>query len=165
MDEISISTSLTTVSRSDCEVVIAAVDRDLARLASEADASRAAQVLLGVYRTDAVSNPTIYANTVASLLSRYPVRVVRRVVDPVDGLPGSLKFLPSIAEIKAALEMERKKLANRGFKARWMLQKHAEADAEAQRQAQMTDAERAEQLRRIDEIVGQFRKPKAEDAA
>lgn len=42
--------------------------------------------------------------SVASVLSRYPEAVVKSVTDPATGLPGSVQWLPTIAEIKAACE-------------------------------------------------------------
>ncbi len=38
------------------------------------------------------------------LFCRYPEHLIAEAVDPVNGLPGKLKFLPSIAETKEFLE-------------------------------------------------------------
>jgi len=43
---------------------------------------------------------------VIAVLSDYPLDIVRRVVDPRSGLPSQSKWLPTVAEIKAALEQE-----------------------------------------------------------
>ena len=40
------------------------------------------------------------------MLATYPEIVVERVCDPVRGLPAKSKFLPAIAEIRAACEIE-----------------------------------------------------------
>lgn len=43
---------------------------------------------------------------VAAVLAHYPAAVVHRVVDPVHGLPGRTKWLPTIAEVREACEQE-----------------------------------------------------------
>lgn len=65
-----------------------------------------AKVLLGCYRTGDANEPEIYSGGVIAVLSEYPAEVVRKVVDPRRGLPARCKWLPSIAEIKEALEAE-----------------------------------------------------------
>lgn len=43
---------------------------------------------------------------VIALLSAYPDDVIRKVVDPVNGLPSKVEYLPRLAEVKAACEAE-----------------------------------------------------------
>lgn len=65
-----------------------------------------ARVLLGCYRTGEANDPEVYSAAVISVISGYPLSIVRRVVDPRFGLPSKSKWLPTIAELKAALEDE-----------------------------------------------------------
>ena len=48
----------------------------------------------------------MFAGGVIAVLSDYPVAVVRRVVDPRHGIPSRSKWLPTIAELKEACELE-----------------------------------------------------------
>jgi hypothetical protein len=63
-------------------------------------------VLLGCYRTGEANNPEIYADAAIAVLSDYPFDIARAVVDPRGGLPSRTKWLPTIAELKAACEEE-----------------------------------------------------------
>lgn len=60
-----------------------------------------------------------YMGTLAMLFAAYPEWAGRAVVDPVKGLPGRLKFLPSAAELKEALEAELSKARAYAVKAQW----------------------------------------------
>lgn len=64
----------------------------------------AARMLLGCYRSGDANDPEVYTSAVVRVLSVYPLDVVYQVVDPVGGLPGKLKWLPTIPEIKDACE-------------------------------------------------------------
>lgn len=61
-------------------------------------------MLLGCYRTGDAHDPEVYVSAVIAVLAHYPPETGRHVCDPVKGLPGKLKFLPTIAEIKEACE-------------------------------------------------------------
>lgn len=63
-----------------------------------------AKILLGCYRMGDASDPEIYTAAVIAVLSNYPVDTISYVCNPVTGLPGSLKWLPTVAEIKEACE-------------------------------------------------------------
>lgn len=63
-------------------------------------------ILLGCYRRGEAENPDIYVAAVAAVLSRFPEEVVRKVTDPVRGLPAKSKWLPSVAEVRAACDEE-----------------------------------------------------------
>ncbi len=68
-------------------------------------AAKIAEILLGCYRKGEVDNPQVYTAAVVEVLSAYPTEVMIQVADPVNGLPGKLKFLPTISEIKAECEL------------------------------------------------------------
>lgn len=61
-------------------------------------------MLLGCYRTGAANDPEVYIAAVVRVLSTYPMSIVHRVIDPVTGLPGRTKWLPTIPEINEACE-------------------------------------------------------------
>lgn len=61
-------------------------------------------MLLGCYRTGAANDPEVYIAAVVRVLSAYPMSIVHRVIDPVTGLPGRTKWLPTIPEINEACE-------------------------------------------------------------
>lgn len=67
-------------------------------------ALEAVEFLAGCYGKAEAEDPAIYAQAIASIFIRYPEDVVRQVVHPNDGLPGSHKWLPKVAEVKAACE-------------------------------------------------------------
>jgi hypothetical protein len=49
-----------------------------------------------------VDDPLIFVTAVAKVLSKYRIEVVSYVCDPFTGLPGELKWLPAVCEVKAA---------------------------------------------------------------
>lgn len=71
---------------------------------SKADLTKAARLLLGCYRSGDASDPEVYVGAVMAVLGEYSLPVIERVVDPRGGLPSKLKWLPSIAELKAECE-------------------------------------------------------------
>lgn len=72
--------------------------------ASLEEAAKCAKLLLGCYGKAEVSDPEVFVAGVISVLSRYPVETMRYVVDPYYGVPGKIKWLPKISEIKEACE-------------------------------------------------------------
>jgi hypothetical protein len=65
-----------------------------------------AKLLLGCYRTGDANDPEVYSDAVIAVLSDYPLEIIKRVVDPRSGIPSVCSWLPTIAEIKKALEAE-----------------------------------------------------------
>jgi hypothetical protein len=63
-------------------------------------------MLLGCYRQGEASDPKVYVRAVAAVLAHYDEAVITAVTDPVRGLPGSTKWLPNVAEVRAACEAE-----------------------------------------------------------
>jgi len=64
----------------------------------------AARTLLGCFRTGDANDPEVYVAAAVRVLSSYPLDVVRRVVDPVTGLPSRSNWLPTVREIMSACE-------------------------------------------------------------
>jgi hypothetical protein len=59
---------------------------------------------MGFYRVADAHNPRVYLAGVVAALSDYPVEIICQVVDPRNGIPSKIKWLPTIAEIKEACE-------------------------------------------------------------
>ena len=59
---------------------------------------------MGCYRRDDAADPDIYVRAAVSVFIRYPESVVLAVTEPATGLPSTLKWLPSIAEIVECCE-------------------------------------------------------------
>jgi hypothetical protein len=59
---------------------------------------------MGYYRKADAEDPGMYVSGAATVLSAYPEDVVREVTDPLRGLPATVQWLPSLAEIKAACD-------------------------------------------------------------
>lgn len=73
-------------------------------LCSPSSAASRARILIGCYRKGEAADGEVYVSALVSVLCRYPEAVVKSVTDPATGLPGSVQWLPTIAEVKAACE-------------------------------------------------------------
>ncbi len=93
-------------------------------------AADAARMLLGMYPARQVNNADVFATALATLLAAYEGDFVKRVLNPVDGLPSRCKFLPTLAEVKEALEAEKARRGTIRAVAKWMLAEHARRKAE-----------------------------------
>lgn len=82
-------------------------------------ATKRATAMFGCYRKDEANDPAVYMAAAVGILMKYPVEVITAVTDPISGLPSTSKFLPALAEIKSACEMEDKKLAKDAYYERW----------------------------------------------
>lgn len=77
-------------------------------LCPPAVAAQAARSLLGLYPTTRdIQDPDTYAAGLTALMAAYPTDFVKRVVNPVTGLASRLKFVPTLADVREALEAER----------------------------------------------------------
>jgi hypothetical protein len=61
------------------------------------------QTLLGCYRIGEANDPERYTLAALAVLTCFDESTIAYVCDPRTGLPGDLKWLPSIAELKDAL--------------------------------------------------------------
>ena len=95
------------------------------------EASVYASRLLGFYPAREVNDPKAFSSGMTALLSAYPVDLVRRVCDPVTGLPSRLKFLPTLAEVKEALEAELARRKRITANAQWVVSEAEKRAAEA----------------------------------
>ena len=69
-------------------------------------ATEAATRMLGCYPNGKPADPKTYLSAVVAVLADYPPEIVAKVTDPASGVAIRQTFLPSIAEIHAALENE-----------------------------------------------------------
>src|SRR3972149_3077313 len=63
------------------------------------EAKKYARLLLGCYRVGDANDPEVYISAVVTVLSRYPIEIMRMACAPNDGLPSKLKWLPTVAEV------------------------------------------------------------------
>lgn len=61
-------------------------------------------MLMGFFRKGDFLNPKIFASGLAANFQLFPIAVCKEVIDPIDGLPVLLKFPPTIAEVRDALD-------------------------------------------------------------
>lgn len=73
---------------------------------------RMTRVLFSCYRKDEAHDPEVYCAAVAATLADFPRAVVDYVTDPRTGIPSESKFLPNVAEVRAACvrEAERRRV-------------------------------------------------------
>lgn len=94
------------VACSDAEMVLNhLIGRD--RKPDPVEAALAAQNLIGLYPAREVVDAQRYVAGMTALMAAYPLDFVRRVTNPVTGLPSRLKYLPTLADVREALEVER----------------------------------------------------------
>lgn len=119
------------------------------------EAIQAAENLIGLYPAREVQNAKVYAAGVTALMAAYPVYAVRRACHPVTGLPSKLKFLPTIAEIRAALDDEKVRRGRMGRNCLAVIKAYREREeAEEYERSRGTYEERA---RKVSEILRPFR--------
>lgn len=70
---------------------------------SPAEAAKAAEMILGFYPEIPASDPIGFAKGLVKTLSIFPHPVIERAVDPVEGIPGKVKFL-NLAAIREHLD-------------------------------------------------------------
>jgi hypothetical protein len=69
-------------------------------------AARLVRKLLGFYAKRELNDVRTFVAGMGSVFAAYPEEFGLRCVDPVHGLPGTLKFLPSLAEVHDHLEYQ-----------------------------------------------------------
>lgn len=138
----------------ECQAVIEAAERVAGKPTPE-QATALARSLLGVYRRDDVNDPATYALAISATLAEFPAYIAERVASPVHGLPARLKFLPSIAEVREALETEDRRQRLIVARARWMLQERDKREAETKRRREI-EQQRVDPAK-VQEIVNRAR--------
>lgn len=95
-------------------------------------ASEFAHDLLGFYPAREVNNAKVFAAGMTALFVAYPQDLVKRVCDPVRGLPSRLKWLPTIADAREALDAEKLRRDRIAANARWVLKEAEKREREAE---------------------------------
>lgn len=142
------------ISTSEAELVLALLaGRDT--LCPKAEAVEFADQLTGFYPAREVNNPKAYVAGMAALLASYPRDFVKRVCSPVDGLPTRLKWLPTLADVREALDGEKARRERIAAHARYVIRAHEEAKAKAESDAEFERNRPAaeERARRAQEII------------
>lgn len=116
--------------RADCEAVLAEIEARGYRLTSEAEAVQAAKTLVGMYPAREVHSQEIYGQAMKTVFMAAEWDFVRRVVDPINGLPSRLRHLPTVAEVTEALTAEKLRRHTIHLTAQWMLKEHDRRKAE-----------------------------------
>lgn len=97
------------IPRSEAEAILAAINNRPGEGLSPERAMGAAKTLMGFFPAKVFNNPEVFAAGLSVLLASYHEDFVRRVCDPVDGLPVRLKFTLTLFDVKEALEAERRR--------------------------------------------------------
>ena len=63
-------------------------------------------MLFQCYRKDEVHDSEVYVAAVAATLSEWPKAVIDYVTDPRTGIPSESKWVPNVAEVRAACSKE-----------------------------------------------------------
>lgn len=153
MDRLGTSTQL--LPRSDCELVIQEIDGRSTRLAREVEAADAGKALLGLYPARHVHDAETYSRGIVAVFMAAELDFVRRVVDPINGLPSRLKYLPTIAEVVEALAAERTRRSQLRATAAWMLREHdrRKAEAEERDRWKLTEEEMERRRKQVAELM------------
>lgn len=88
-------------------------------------ASESARRLLGCYRKGEAEDAEIYVGALAVVLESYPAHVAQLVTDPRTGIAGKSQFLPTVAEVRHACELEMKPIRDEAAR----LRRRAESEA------------------------------------
>jgi hypothetical protein len=126
-----------------------------------ASIKKAAQMLLGCYRTGDAHDPEIYVTAAVAVLSDYPLDIVNAVTDPRTGIPSRIKWLPTIAEIKDACEDiagPRRRMAE------WETRSRAQLDERAQLEALDGNTERERITEGFKQLLARLQPDKADKA-
>lgn len=99
--------------------------------ADKAEVGAGVKRMLGCYPAGKPADPQVYVAAITAVLAQYPNEIVRQVTDPVNGLPASCKFLPSIAELT---ETCGKLMAPFRAEYRELVQSHKQMEARRERE-------------------------------
>lgn len=131
------------------------------------EAATAVGQLLGLYPGREITDARTYAQGLTAMLAAYPRDFVKRVCNPVTGLPSRLKFLPTLADLREALDAERLRRDRIAASARWVVaqaeRQRKEAEEAAAFEAGRPTAE--DRAKRVQELIGSLRKSAELDGA
>lgn len=101
------------------------------------------------------ADPKRYALSLTKVFASYPESLGRRVVDPVNGLPGRLAYNPKPADVRRALEDELSKRRIIRANALWHVQEGERRAAERHKREEFERNRPASEQRRrtVDELL------------
>lgn len=67
-------------------------------------AAKSVAIILASYPQRNVNNADVYVSQLTTLISEYPPGIAEELCHPSKGIVGSSKFLPTVAEVKAAAD-------------------------------------------------------------
>lgn len=115
-----------------------------------AEAATYAGQLVNYYPAREVNDARTYIAAMTAIMAAFPRDFVKRVCDPVTGLPSRLKFLPALAEVREALDAEANRRKRIEANARYVLEQAAKRQAEAEEKARWArEAPSAEERARL----------------
>lgn len=112
---------------------------DLRRHSNEIEAAAAFKILCGCWPNANPHDPEIYDGAVKMLFQKYPPAAIARVCDPIIGLPSKLSFLPTLHDLRLALEDEMKPIydAQRDRKAKLLLEQYQPSEPTPEEKARV----------------------------
>ena len=94
--------------------------------------------LVNFYPAREVHDARTYIAGLSAVMAAYPRDFVKRVCSPISGIPGRLKFLPTIAEVQDALIAEAERRKRIAANARYVLELEARRKEQAEEDARWT---------------------------
>lgn len=119
------------------------------------EAAAFAEQLVGLYPAREVVNAKVFSAGLSALMAAFPRDMVKRVCDPVAGLPSRLKFFPSLADVREALDAEKTRRDRIAANARYVIAEHERLKAKAEQDAEFERNRPAaeDRKRRTDELL------------
>lgn len=118
--------------------------------------------LIGCYPDYRAHNPQQHQRSLAEVFSAYRQSICEAVLNPVTGLPGRLAFIPKPAELREALEAERRRIDNIRANALTHIQERRRRIKEAEEEARYKPGTCEERKAQVDRLLAGF---KQHDAA
>lgn len=123
------------------------------------EAAAFAEQLVGLYPAREVVNAKVFSAGLSALMAAFPRDMVKRVCDPVAGLPSRLKFFPSLADVREALDAEKTRRDRIAANARYVIAEHERLKAKAEQDAAFERSRPSpeDRARQVDELVRKTR--------
>jgi hypothetical protein len=141
----------------DCRALVEAIEAEPTSCQRPAEYARR---LLAGYRSTDLIDPDGYVMVISAVFASFPETFAKRVCHPVEGLPGRLKWVPTVAEVVEALKAEDEKRKAALYRARWTIEEHERRKARREEEARLArrtpeEKERAQQ--RYEQLKAEMR--------
>lgn len=97
------------LSQKACDALLGEIDRQ-PKTCSREEASEFVARLLRCYPDWKSRDPKGYVVALHQVFCAHPPMICQRIIDPVSGLPSTLKFTPKVADVAEALRLEARRL-------------------------------------------------------